>query len=93
MRIRLEATSVRIGTEAVERTGIEKFTSTHRHFAFLPCLLGARAIGQPWLRHWCRVPNKDVKYVHSDVYDICISQMTAMHACAVYNDFCHASDR
>ena len=51
MRIRLEATSVRIGTEAVERTGIEKFTSTHRHFAFLLCLLGAWAIGQPCLCH------------------------------------------
>ena len=27
------------------------------------------------------------------MYDVCISQMTDMHACAVYNDFCHASDR
>ena len=36
MRIRLEATSVGIGTEkAVERTGIEKFTSTLRHLEFL----------------------------------------------------------
>ena len=40
MRIRLEATSVGIGTEkAVERTGIEKFTST------------LWTVGQPWLRH------------------------------------------
>ena len=61
MRIKLEATSVRIGTEVVERTGIEKFTSTHRHFAFLPCLLGARAIGQPWLRHSIRFDSKHNK--------------------------------
>ena len=31
--------------------------------------------------------------MHTQMYDVCISQMTAMHACAVYSDFCHASDR
>ena len=43
-RIRLEAASV---GKAVDRTGIEKFT-------FFRALLGAREIGQPWLRQFTK---------------------------------------
>ena len=41
MRLRLEATSVYIGIgpkKAVERTGIQTFTSALRYLEFLPCL-------------------------------------------------------